>query len=691
MKVIPIIKNIVHINTNDVRGGAAIVPMRLAQSQRNLGMNSNLLVGLKESNLSYSFPFKIKKNIKKQDWYHNLGMLDYEFEGSHELIDNRIVKNAEILHLHNLHGGYFNIQSIPELTKTKPVIWTLHDMQAITGHCAYSFDCEKWLVGCGNCPYLNSYPKIAHDSTATLYQDKQRIYNDSLIKIITPSKWLYNKAKSGIFKNHDIEVIYNGVDIDKFKPINSDLLRDKYNINKNTIVIGSVANGGSFSDKRKGGDYINQIIDRLTELDKDFIFVNIGSNHNLNKDRRIIDVGYINNEEELANLYNLFDIFLFPSLADNCPLVILEALATGLPIIAFNTGGIPELVVHNHNGFIVKNNNVNESIEFLLYLIDNKEVREKFAKNSRLDAVKKYDHNKIVMQYQNAYERIKGKFSSKENVIVPINNNFNSNIHFPKVIILYKTTNEDYKKEETYKCIKMQTYLNIELIIVDNFYDIDLNNYDGELVYCLENGPKIKSRFLETMVYEYNCRKDKLIWSTFTLEKKDGSSFFKQASNKLDFCDVVGGYKLKTKVLFNLLISKSYFIENKRNLLMRDEVSTDENNEYQTELISMDIEKYLVNRISDSARNIYIYGAGSHTRELLKNINFSIDGIIVRKYENIGKSIEGISIISIEEIEKLKIKIDYIIISSVSYEKEIYEYLCNLDIVDKNRILKIYE
>src|SRR5690606_4087025 len=107
--------------------------------------------------------------------YKQAGWLDYDFIGSHKLVNHPLMDQVDLLHLHNLHGGYFNLLSLPALTSVKPVVWTLHDMQALTGHCAYSMSCDLWKSGCGHCPDLQAYPSIQADTTASLWADKQKI------------------------------------------------------------------------------------------------------------------------------------------------------------------------------------------------------------------------------------------------------------------------------------------------------------------------------------------------------------------------------------------------------------------------------------------------------------------------------------------------------------------------------------
>ncbi len=403
--------SIVHINTHDIAGGAAKVAWRLAEAQRNAGHDSRMLVGHKRSKSEYCFSFPIEADSTIQARCRREGQLFYEFQGSHKLVNNPLVRSADILHLHNLHGGYFNPFSISALSFLKPVVWTLHDMQSITGHCAHSFDCQRWQNGCGQCPYLGVEPALGIDTTEQLLHDKRLVYDHSYLQIVTPSQWLKNKVERSVLRNHPVELIYNGIDTNIFRPYNKIEARKKFDIPQDVFVIGAVGHGGPLANQWKGGNYTQAALDALQNKLPDCIFVNIGGNYKADN-LRIFNIPHIENETELAQAYSALDIFLYTPVADNCPLVVLEALACGIPIATFNTGGIPELVRDKIDGYVSEHKNVYQLVQSVEALAADSKLRVGFSRNARKQAALKFEQKIIYERCIDLYHRCINEHSS---------------------------------------------------------------------------------------------------------------------------------------------------------------------------------------------------------------------------------------------------------------------------------------
>lgn len=394
--------SIVHINTHDKAGGAAKVAWRLMEAQRAEGHNANMLVGAKMSNSqsSYAFPLEIDQSIQahcKQN-----GQLFYEYQGSHKLINHPLIRNADVLHLHNLHGGYFNPFSVSALSHLKPVVWTLHDMQSITGHCAHSFDCMKWMVTCGGCPSLDREPALAVDTTTQLLQDKKLVYDHSFLQLVTPSRWLKNKVERSILRNQPVELIYNGIDTSIFRPYAKKEARKRFRIPEDVLVLGAVGHGGTLENQWKGGRYTQAALEIFMARFPDGIFVNIGADSE-NANPRILNVPHISNESELAEAYSALDIFLYTSIADNCPLVVLEALSCGIPIVTFDTGGIPELVRDGVDGLVSQYKNEREIVRSLERLATDAGLRATYSGNARERAMSEFDQKIMIKKYEKLY------------------------------------------------------------------------------------------------------------------------------------------------------------------------------------------------------------------------------------------------------------------------------------------------
>ncbi len=413
--------SIVHINTHDVAGGAAKVGWRLAETQRKTGHDSKILVGSKKSKSEHSFSFPLEIEQPMYESCLRQGQLFYAPQGSHKLTKNELVLTADILHLHNLHGGYFNPFSLSALSHFKPVVWTLHDMQAITGHCAYSVRCPRWQDGCRECPTLNLEHALYVDTSGRLLRDKKLIYDHSHLWLVTPSQWLKNKVGKSVLRDHPVELIYNGIDTEVFKPCDKKEARAGFGIPANALVIGAVANGGTLANHWKGGQYTQAALDALRGGLPNCVFVNIGTKHP-GDDPGVIDIGHIDNEDRLARAYSAFDIFLSTPLADNCPLVVIEALACGAPVVSFDTGGVPELVRDGLDGFVTEYKNVPQIVRAVQRLAAAPALRAEQSRNARQRAVSNFDHKVTAERYENLYRRVLAKSATprKEVKLFPL-------------------------------------------------------------------------------------------------------------------------------------------------------------------------------------------------------------------------------------------------------------------------------
>lgn len=397
--------SIVHINTHDVAGGAAKVGERLAEAQRAKGHGAVMLVGTKNCDSPHSFAFDVEHDSSLVGHCRSKGQLYYESQGSHRLVNNQHVKNASILHLHNLHGYYFNPFSLSALSQLKPVVWTLHDMQAFTGHCAYSLGCDGWRTGCLKCDHLEIPPEIPIDTAGRLLADKKLIYDHCHLQLVTPSKWLKDMVEKSVLKDHPVELIYNGVDTSTFCPSDKANVRAEFGIAADALVIGAVANGSTLGNPFKGGYYTQDALRLLSQQLVNHVFVNIGGRQT-GRQGNIIYIPRISDEQRLAQAYSMLDIFLYTPLADNCPLVILEALACGVPIVTFDTGGVGELVRNGIDGFVIEHGNAAKAVEAVGRLATDSSLRSSFSRNARQAAVNKYDHAIAVDKYERLYRHV---------------------------------------------------------------------------------------------------------------------------------------------------------------------------------------------------------------------------------------------------------------------------------------------
>jgi glycosyltransferase involved in cell wall biosynthesis len=274
----------------------------------------------------------------------------------------------DIVHLHNIHGYYINIELLLDYLKRNQIkiIWTLHDCWAFTGHCAF-FDavgCEKWQKGCHNCEQLATYPKsMIMDSSTWNWRKKKELFTGADIRIITPSHWLDMKVKESFLKDCPVEVIHNGIDTTVFKYRESDF-RHRKHIEDKIVVLGVASEW----TKRKGlDDFI-----RLELLLKERGFENckivlIGLDKDTIKEipDSMIGLERTSNVQELVEMYSTADVFFNPTYEDNFPTTNLEALACGTPVVTYRTGGSPECI-NDQNGIIIDKGCVAEFADMII-------------------------------------------------------------------------------------------------------------------------------------------------------------------------------------------------------------------------------------------------------------------------------------------------------------------------------------
>lgn len=398
--------SVLHINTSDSVGGAAKIANDLFTAQRELGLNSKMLVSKTHTNNNGIFEIQLNTS-KKQHFLKfaqdKLQWQDFFHLSSKDIVGYKIFKNADIVHLHNLHGGYFSPFAIYLFSQEKPVVWSLHDMQSFTGHCAHAFDCEKWQRGCGECPQLNSYPSLSADTSHFIWNTKQKIYAKSHLHIVVLSNWLREKVEKSILSNMQIYTIHNGIDTSIYTKFDKVKAREKLNIPLESKVVLFSADMGR-QNPYKGGEFVTEIIENCIE--KDILFINIGGKKEVIKTATNWEIPYVIDPHEMVLYYSAADVYLYPTLADNCPLVVLEAMSCGLPVLTFETGGVPELVLHMETGYVAQYKSSEDLCVGFNLLLESEQLRTEMG----LKGIKRVNENFTIeimnQKYLDIYSQI---------------------------------------------------------------------------------------------------------------------------------------------------------------------------------------------------------------------------------------------------------------------------------------------
>jgi glycosyltransferase involved in cell wall biosynthesis len=401
---------VLHINTFDMIGGAAIAAYRLHRGLLAQHVQSRLLVDKSQSDSDLVSTISRRRyfeDISGRLGYH-LGLNNINMTSTFKVPNHRFYIESDILNFHNLHGNYFNYLSIPTLTRHKPAVLTLHDMWSFTGHCAYSFDCDRWQPGCGKCPHLDTYPSVSRDCTALEWNLKRWIYNRSNLVIVAPSRWLARLAEKSILSRFSVHVIPNGLDTNVYKPLEKKACRDSLGIPADKTVLLFAAQ--SLKDPRKGGDLLLNALQKIPQnLAENIVLLMLGEESEILKNEvniPMITLGYIGGDRVKAIAYSAADIFVFPTRADNLPLVIQESMACGTPTISFDVGGVSELVRPRDTGLLAEPENIDDFAEKIVNLVENMHMRQHMSAQCRITAEKEYSLDLQTKRYITLYKDI---------------------------------------------------------------------------------------------------------------------------------------------------------------------------------------------------------------------------------------------------------------------------------------------
>lgn len=411
------------INTSDSGGGAAAAGYRLFAALRDHGLDARLLVQQKhrpETGIRGLINGPVDKFIADVNFFgERLPFLLKERDPSvrfafstastgRSIAQETWVQEADLLHLHWTNGGFLSIRNLKELARlNKPLVWTLHDMWAFTGGCHYTEGCEHFLQECGNCPLLRR-PHDRDISRTGWRQKEELIRLLEKVTFVTCSRWLKEEARrSSLLKSARIEAIPNPIDTARYQPGDRLAARRQWSLDpaEKVILFGAANIGHS----RKGIAYLVAALQKLGERigTAGVSVVLVGKNTGF--DPATIPfkthlLPLIRRENELISLYNAADVFVQPSLEDNLPNMVMEALACGTPVAAFRAGGLPDLVEHRSNGYLAELRSADDlsvGIEWLLNA-----AGPQLRNAARASVLQKFAGDTVAAAYGRIYEEL---------------------------------------------------------------------------------------------------------------------------------------------------------------------------------------------------------------------------------------------------------------------------------------------
>ncbi|MFV1852274.1 MAG: glycosyltransferase family 4 protein [Thalassospira sp.] len=407
---------VVHVSTSDVEGGSARSAWRIHENIEQLGVDSRMLVGFKSSDSYNVDVIANTKFLAKADHFVNrvqlkLGMQYCYLPSQRRVSSHTWLKEASIIQLYNLHGGYFNLASLKGLSSGSRIVWRLSDLWPITGHCAYPGSCQNWVSGCGQCPDLDTYPGIGVDTTAVLWRRKSKIY-DAIkpFTVVAPSSWTEQAArKSPLFDGCDIRRIPNGIDVRLYRERNQYAARRLLGIDDNRPAIFFCAHV-AFDNPRKGTDFLQKVLNSLPNP-KDYCFIVAGRESEKWVGHSPLDTyshGFVDDDETLANLYAASDVVLIPSAVENLPNTAIEALSCKKPVVALDAGGMADVVRNGETGFCLPSGDVQGFVRQLHSLLSVEQLRLNMGQNGRNLIEKEFDEKVEAQRFVELYDSLLG-------------------------------------------------------------------------------------------------------------------------------------------------------------------------------------------------------------------------------------------------------------------------------------------
>lgn len=406
---------ILFVSTTDLQGGAAIAATRLLQAMRLAGHDVSMAVRTRLGNERSTICVG-SRNANKMRFFWERGIIFLHNQLSRKnlfdiSIANRGVsitslpayKEADVIHLHWINQGMLSLKEIETvLTSRKKVVWTMHDMWPLTGICHHAGRCDAYTTGCGQCPYLKR--PSPQDLSQRIFQQKQAVYSAGKITFVACSRWLESLASMSLLtQGHRLLSIPNPIDTDIYRPMDQRDIRVKLNLpfDKKIVLFAAVR----ASDERKGMKYLMEASRLLNNQSQDLLFLIAGSQgEEIAQQLALpaISTGYIS-PHQMPEFYNAADLFVTPSLFENLPNTIMEAMACGTPCVGFEIGGIPEMIDHHINGYVAKYKDADDLARGISWTL-REENHAFLSDNARKKVMDTYNQETVAKQYNNIYE-----------------------------------------------------------------------------------------------------------------------------------------------------------------------------------------------------------------------------------------------------------------------------------------------
>ena len=407
------------INTSERIGGAAIAANRLMEALKKNGVSAKMLVRDKQTD-------RITVHSVERSWIQpvkflwerlcifltnrfnrkNLFTVDIANTGT-DVTRHREFQRADVIHLHWVNQSFLSLADLNKVLHAgKPVVITMHDTWYFTGICHYADDCTRYRTRCYQCPAIGGGFLV--DIAQKVFLQKQRIYRDAPITFVGCSQWMADLARTSLLtQGHPVLSIPNPIDTDFFQPLDQQLARMQFGLplDKHLLLFTSQR----ITDKRKGFPYLAEAI-RIINLQYPDIAQRLGIvvvGKDAEKVQHLVEttihpISYVSEPEKMVQLYNAVDLYVTPSLQDNLPNTIMEALSCGTPCVGFHIGGIPEMIDHQANGYVARYRDAQDFANGIVWTL--RADRDTLTRLARNKVMTTYSESAVASQYIKVYE-----------------------------------------------------------------------------------------------------------------------------------------------------------------------------------------------------------------------------------------------------------------------------------------------
>jgi glycosyltransferase involved in cell wall biosynthesis len=418
---------VVLLNTYQTFGGAAVAAGRLHRALLRQGIGSKLLVQeLMQPEFGVvplSNNMLAHQTARFRFIMERLAFLPYEKDKSvrfqfspavtgSNLTFNSLIREADIIHLHWINFGFQSVENLGNLLSLdKPVVWTMHDMWPFTGGCHHSGTCENYQGQCGNCEPLLRSPS-PDDLSYRVWKRKAEAYVQGHLTPVACSDWLAGRArKSGLFRSLPVESIPNPLNTNLFSPTEKTRARQQLKLptDKKLILFAATKVGATGKGFAYFREALHQLRGQLQNPDEVELLIFGAGDKGLLAELpfQYHYLGSLSDAEKISLAYSAANVFVIPSLAENLPNTIMESMACGTPVVGFDVGGIPEMIQHQHNGYLADYLSVEDLAEGMRWTLEASHTDyQTLTQNARQYAVDHYSQDVIAERYIALYQQL---------------------------------------------------------------------------------------------------------------------------------------------------------------------------------------------------------------------------------------------------------------------------------------------